>query len=71
MLSFELTHVVDRSFGHMCNSYSRLDYLIYILMTEDLDGTAISAFRRAIAVAKQSWSVIGWVSKSLVLAWKY
>jgi hypothetical protein len=31
--------------------------------TEDIDGPAVSALRRAIAEVKQHWSVIGWVTK--------
>jgi hypothetical protein len=32
---------------------------------EELDGSAGSPFRRAIAEVKQRWSVIGWVTKNL------
>jgi hypothetical protein len=31
--------------------------------TEELDGYAVSALRRAIAEVKQRWSAIGWVTK--------
>jgi hypothetical protein len=33
---------------------------------EELDGSAVSALRHAIAEVKQRWSVIGWVTKSLL-----
>jgi hypothetical protein len=33
---------------------------------EKFGGPAVSAFQRAIAEAKQRWSVIGWVTKSLL-----
>jgi hypothetical protein len=33
---------------------------------EELDGPAYSALRRAIAEAKQNWSVIEWVTKNLL-----
>jgi hypothetical protein len=33
---------------------------------EELDGPAVSALRRAIAVVKQRWSVIRWVTKNLL-----
>jgi hypothetical protein len=33
---------------------------------EELDGSAVSALRRAIAEVKQRWSVIGWVTKTLL-----
>jgi hypothetical protein len=36
-------------------------------MYEELDGPAVSALRRAIAEVKQRWSVIGWVTKNLLL----
>jgi hypothetical protein len=32
----------------------------------ELDGPAVSVLRRAIAETKQSWSVIGWVTKNLL-----
>jgi hypothetical protein len=32
----------------------------------ELDGPAVSTLRRAIAEAKQRWSVIGWVIKNLL-----
>jgi hypothetical protein len=35
--------------------------------TEELDGPAVSALRRVIAEVKQSWSVIGWVTKNFFL----
>jgi hypothetical protein len=31
-----------------------------------LDGPAVSALRRAIVKVKQSWSVIGWVTKNVL-----
>jgi hypothetical protein len=36
---------------------------IYHQYWEELNGPAVSAFRRAIAEVKQRWSVIGWVTK--------
>jgi hypothetical protein len=33
---------------------------------DELDGPAVSAFRRAITEFKQHWSVIGWVTKNLL-----
>jgi hypothetical protein len=36
---------------------------------EELDGPAVSAFRCAIAEVKQRWSVIGWVSKNLLVGY--
>jgi hypothetical protein len=33
---------------------------------EELDGPAVSSLRRAIAEAKQRWSIIGWVTKNLI-----
>jgi hypothetical protein len=33
---------------------------------EKLDGSAVSALRRAIVEVKQHWSVIGWVTKNLL-----
>jgi hypothetical protein len=35
-------------------------------MYEELDGPAVNALRRAILKVKQRWSVIGWVTKSLL-----
>jgi hypothetical protein len=35
-------------------------------LTEELGGPTVSALRRAIAEAKQRWSVIGWVIKNLL-----
>jgi hypothetical protein len=32
----------------------------------ELDGAAVSALRRAVPEVKQSWSVIGWVTKNLL-----
>jgi hypothetical protein len=34
--------------------------------SEELDGPAVSALRRANAEVKQRWSVIGWVTKNLL-----
>jgi hypothetical protein len=34
--------------------------------TEELDGSAVSALRGAIAEVQQRWSVIGWVTKNLL-----
>jgi hypothetical protein len=34
---------------------------------EELDGSAVSAHRRAIVEAKQRWSVIGWVTKNVLI----
>jgi hypothetical protein len=45
---------------------------VYVLMTnmrllvEELDGSAVSALRRAIAEVKLRWLVIGWVTKNLL-----
>jgi hypothetical protein len=33
---------------------------------EEFDGPAVDALRRVIAVVKQRWSVIGWVTKKLL-----
>jgi hypothetical protein len=38
----------------------------FISKYENLDGPAVSALRRAIAKVKQSWSVVGWVTKNLL-----
>jgi hypothetical protein len=38
----------------------------YIILYKELDGPAVSAFRRAIAEVKQHWSVIGLVTKILL-----
>jgi hypothetical protein len=35
-------------------------------MVEELDGSVVSAFRRAIAEVKQRWSIIGWVTTHLL-----
>jgi hypothetical protein len=35
-------------------------------LCEEFDGSAVNAFRRAIAKVKQRWSVIGWVTKNLL-----
>jgi hypothetical protein len=35
--------------------------------SEELDGRAVRALRRAIAEVKQRWSVIGWVTKNYYL----
>jgi hypothetical protein len=37
--------------------------VMIIMLTEELDGPAVSALRRAIAEVKQHWPVIGWVTK--------
>jgi hypothetical protein len=34
--------------------------------TEELNGPAVSALRRAIAEVKQRWSFMGWVTKNLL-----
>jgi hypothetical protein len=41
---------------------------VYITLwtSEELDGYAVSALRRAIAEVKQRWSVIGWVTKNVL-----
>jgi hypothetical protein len=33
---------------------------------EELDGPAVSAFRRAITVVKQRWLVMRWVTKNVL-----
>jgi hypothetical protein len=33
---------------------------------EEFDGLAVSALRRAIAEVKHHWSIIGWVTKTLL-----
>jgi hypothetical protein len=45
------------------NQLENVDRFIYF---EELDGRAVSAFRRAIAEVKQRWSVIGWMIKNLL-----
>jgi hypothetical protein len=37
-------------------------------LDEELDGPAVSALRHAIAEAKQRCSVIGWVTKKLIIS---
>jgi hypothetical protein len=44
----------------LCNSQ------LVIFISEELDGPAVSALRRAIAEVKQRWSVIGWVTKNIL-----
>jgi hypothetical protein len=38
------------------------------LVSEELDGPAVSALLRAIAEVKQRWSVIGWVTKKMIIS---
>jgi hypothetical protein len=50
---------------NVCKYLSLLS-LIYLIISEELDDPAVSAFRRAIAEVKQCWSVIGRVTKNLL-----
>jgi hypothetical protein len=46
------------------NAYNFRLAILYKL--KELDGPAVSALQRAIAIVKQRWSVIGWVTKNLL-----
>jgi hypothetical protein len=45
------------------NSYFKCSKTKLLSFSEEVDGPAISVLGRAIAEAKQRWSVIGWVTK--------
>jgi hypothetical protein len=62
ILSWKIVLCVSQWKKRTPHAFFSLGVIIY----EVLDGLAVSVLRRAIAEAKERWSVFGWVTKNLL-----